>query len=117
MLRTRTSRARRSTTSRSAIRLFTRSRITCLHGRKTIHATTGTRPVFERANGRLYLSADFALPCGLEPEDQIALAHAFAQKLTADERLPYTLLFLAKANAKGGIAKTSAKINSNSYDG
>ena len=38
--------------------------------------------LFERANGRLYLSADFALPRGLEPEDQIALAHSFAQELT-----------------------------------
>jgi hypothetical protein len=35
--------------------------------------------LFERANGRLYLSADFALPRCLEPEDEIALAHAFAQ--------------------------------------
>jgi hypothetical protein len=47
--------------------------------------------LFERANGRLYLGADFALPRDLEPEDQIALAHAFAQELTADERLLYTL--------------------------
>ena len=47
--------------------------------------------LFERANGRLYLSADFALPRDLEPEAQIALAHAFAQELTADQRLPYTL--------------------------
>jgi MobA/MobL family len=47
--------------------------------------------VFERANGRLYLSADFALPRDLERGDQIELAHAFAQELTANERLPYTL--------------------------
>jgi MobA/MobL family protein len=47
--------------------------------------------LFERANGRLYLSADFALPRDLTPDDQVSLAHAFAQALTAEERLPYTL--------------------------
>jgi MobA/MobL family len=57
--------------------------------------------LFERANGRLYLSADFALPRGLEPEDQIALAHSFAQELTADERLPYTLAVHAGHDAGG----------------
>jgi hypothetical protein len=57
--------------------------------------------LFERANGRLYLSADVALPRDLEPEDQIALAHAFAQELTADERLPYTLAVHAGHDADG----------------
>ena len=57
--------------------------------------------LFERANGRLYLSADFALPRGLEPANQIALAHAFAQELTADERLPYTLAVHAGHDAEG----------------
>lgn len=47
--------------------------------------------VYERANGRLYVSADFALPRDLDPDEQVALAHAFAQALTAEERLPYTL--------------------------
>jgi hypothetical protein len=45
---------------------------------------------FERANGRLYVSADFALPQGPSAEDQIVLAHEFAHELTKDERLPYT---------------------------
>jgi hypothetical protein len=57
--------------------------------------------LFERANGRLYLSADFALPRDLEPEDRIALAHAFAQELTAGERLPYTLAVHAGHDADG----------------
>ena len=57
--------------------------------------------VFERVNGRLYLSADFALPRDLEPEDQIALAHAYAQELTASERLPYTLAIHAGHDADG----------------
>src|SRR5262245_46035468 len=38
--------------------------------------------LYERANGRLYISADFALPRELDADDQIALAHAFAQELT-----------------------------------
>ncbi len=46
--------------------------------------------LYERANGRLYLSADFALPRDLDLRDQIALARAFAQELTGAERLPYT---------------------------
>jgi hypothetical protein len=57
--------------------------------------------VFERANGRLYVSADFALPRDLERDDQVALAHAFAQELTADERLPYTLAIHAGRDAEG----------------
>ncbi len=47
--------------------------------------------LYERANGRLFVSADFSLPRDLDPSDQIALARDFAQSLTADERLPYTL--------------------------
>ncbi len=46
---------------------------------------------YERANGRLYVSGDFALPRDLPLEDQIELARAFAHELTDDERLPYTL--------------------------
>jgi MobA/MobL family len=45
----------------------------------------------ERANGRLYVSADFALPRELELDDQIALAREFARELTEQECLPYTL--------------------------
>lgn len=47
--------------------------------------------LYERANGRLYLSADFALPVGLDADDQSALASAFAHELTDVEQLPYTL--------------------------
>ena len=44
--------------------------------------------LYERANARLYVSADFALPRDLPLDEQIELAHAFAQELTADEQLP-----------------------------
>jgi hypothetical protein len=47
--------------------------------------------LYERANGRLCVSADFALPRDLDNDDQIALARDFAQSITADERLPYSL--------------------------
>jgi len=57
--------------------------------------------LYERANGRLYISADFALPRGLDGDDQIALAHAFAEELTADEQLPYTLAIHAGVDADG----------------
>ena len=57
--------------------------------------------LYERANGRLYVSADFALPRDLDPKDQADLAHAFAEELTADERLPYTLAIHAGRDADG----------------
>jgi hypothetical protein len=57
--------------------------------------------LYERANGRLYVSADFALPRGLEREDQIALAHDFAKALTDPEQLPYTLAIHAGRDADG----------------
>ena len=57
--------------------------------------------LFERANGRLYLSADFALPRDLTSDDQVSLAHSFAQELTADERLPCTLAIHAGHDGDG----------------
>jgi hypothetical protein len=57
--------------------------------------------LFERANGRLYLSADFALPRDLTSDDRVSLAHAFAQELTADERLPYTMAIHAGHDGDG----------------
>jgi hypothetical protein len=47
--------------------------------------------LYERSNGRLFVSADFALPRDLDREDQIALAREFAESLTEREQLPYTL--------------------------
>lgn len=57
--------------------------------------------VYERANGRLCVSADFALPRDLDPGDQVALARAFAHELTDQERLPYTLAIHAGRDARG----------------
>lgn len=55
----------------------------------------------ERANGRLYVAADFALPRDLSAEDQIALARDFATELTRDESLPYTFAIHAGRDANG----------------
>jgi hypothetical protein len=57
--------------------------------------------LYERANGRLYISADFALPLGLEADDQSALASAFAHELTEEEQLPYTLAVHSGRDANG----------------
>ncbi len=57
--------------------------------------------LYERANGRLYISADFALPVGLDAEDQSALASAFSHELTDEEHLPYTLAVHSGRDANG----------------
>ncbi len=57
--------------------------------------------LYERANGRLYVSGDFALPRGLERDEQVELARAFARSLTDEERLPYTLAIHAGLDSQG----------------
>ena len=61
----------------------------------------GAADLFERANGRLYLSADFALPRGFDLEEQVEMAHAFVAQLTDEEQLPYTLAIHAGFDDKG----------------
>ena len=46
---------------------------------------------YERRNGRLYQEYDFALPVELSLEQQVAVASAFAQHITAEHTLPYSL--------------------------
>jgi hypothetical protein len=57
--------------------------------------------LYERANGRLYISADFALPIGLDADDRSALASAFAHELTDEEQLPFTLAIHSGHDADG----------------
>ena len=45
----------------------------------------------ERANGRLYREVEFALPRELNAAERVELATRFAEHLTGEERLPYTL--------------------------
>jgi hypothetical protein len=65
------------------------------------HAYWDAADLYERANGRLYVSADFALPRNLSTEDQVALAREFAQELTKDDVLPYTLAIHAGRSNDG----------------
>ena len=46
---------------------------------------------FERANGRLFVEVEFALPRDLSQDEQLELARTYAHDLTEDNRLPYTL--------------------------
>ena len=57
--------------------------------------------LYERANGRLYVSADFALPRDLSFNEQVEMARDFARELTDEERLPYTLAIHAGRDASG----------------
>jgi len=57
--------------------------------------------LYERANGRLYISADFALPVGLDADDQSTVASALARELTDDEHLPHTLAVHSGRDADG----------------
>ena len=45
----------------------------------------------ERSNGRLFQQVEVALPVELDERQRLALARSFAERLTKDERLPYTL--------------------------
>ena len=46
---------------------------------------------FERKNGRLFVEVEVALPKELNKQEQIQLAHDYAQALTNENKLPYTL--------------------------
>lgn len=47
--------------------------------------------LYERKNGVLFREVEFALPVELSLDQQRQLAHDFAQHLTGEHRLPYTL--------------------------
>ena len=57
--------------------------------------------LYERANGRLYVSADFALPRDLSFDEQVELARDFVRELTDEEHLPYTLAVHAGRDEAG----------------
>ena len=46
----------------------------------------------ERVNGRLYQQVEVALPVELDERQRRALAGSFAERLSREERLPYTLV-------------------------
>lgn len=47
--------------------------------------------LYERKNGVLFREVEFALPTELDLDQQRLLARQFAERLTADQRMPYTL--------------------------
>ena len=55
------------------------------------HAYWEAADAHERSNGRLFREVEFALPTELDEGERRELALEFAQFLTAEERLPYTL--------------------------
>lgn len=60
-----------------------------------------TADLYERENGRLFVAGDFALPRGLELDEQIALAREFVGSLTDREHLPYTFAIHAGESGDG----------------
>jgi hypothetical protein len=97
-----TSRALNSTTIQIVMVSSTRNPTTCRHGRRITRTNIGTLPTYSSARTDVwYLSADFALPRDLDRGDQIELALAFAQELTKDELLPYTLAIHEGRDADG----------------
>jgi hypothetical protein len=63
--------------------------------------------LYERENGRLYVSADFGLPRELSIKDQIDLAREFARDLTDGECHPYTLAVHAGRDRDGRSPRPS----------
>ena len=57
--------------------------------------------LYERANGRLYISADFALPRGLDEENRSHSSARSRGELTSEERLPYTVAIHSGRDADG----------------
>lgn len=57
--------------------------------------------LYDRANGRLYVSADVALPRGLSDDEQLGLARSFVRGLTSEEKLPYTFAIHTGRGAEG----------------
>ena len=68
------------------------------------HAYWEAADAHERANGRLYSEVQFALPVELDERQRRELAQEFAQSLTGEERLPYTLAIHRGVSDKPGKA-------------
>ena len=69
---------------------------------------------YERDNGRLFRSVEFALPVEADEERRRDLAVMFAHRLTAEEKLPFTLAIHA---GKGHNPHCHLLINERSNDG
>ena len=56
----------------------------------------------ERVNGRLFQQVEVALPVELDERQRLELARSFAERLTKEERLPYTLA-IHRGGQRGAI--------------
>ena len=79
----------------------TKRAATCRSGRRTIRGKYWqAADEHERTNGRLFQQVEVALPVELDERQRRDLAGSFAERLTREERLPYTL-----AIHRGGEAR------------
>ena len=67
----------------------------------------------ERANGRLFVHVEVALPVELDVEQRRDLAQSFARRLTEQERLPYTMA--THKGEKGETAEPGDKDNPHAH--
>ena len=67
----------------------------------------------ERANGRLFVHVEVALPVELDVEQRRDLAQSFARRLTEQERLPYTMAI--HKGEKGETAEPGDKDNPHAH--
>ena len=70
----------------------------------------------ERSNGRLYQQVEVALPVELDERQRLALARSFAERLTKDEQLPYTLA-IHRGGEAGGNPHMHLAISERANDG
>ena len=70
----------------------------------------------ERANGRLFQQVEVALPVELDERQRRELAGSFAERLTREERLPYTLA-IHRGGAEGSNPHMHLVISERANDG
>ena len=70
----------------------------------------------ERSNGRLFQQVEVALPVELDERQRLELARSFTERLTKDERLPYTLA-IHRGGAEGENPHMHLVISERANDG
>ena len=70
----------------------------------------------ERVNGRLFQQVEVALPVELDERQRLALARSFSERLTKEERLPYTLA-IHRGGAEGSNPHMHLVISERANDG
>ena len=70
----------------------------------------------ERVNGRLFQQVEVALPVELDERQRLELARSFSERLTREERLPYTLA-IHRGGAEGSNPHLHLVISERANDG